>query len=702
MAGEASVARIRAGAWLVLGWLLLAGVASAQTHPTLKGARLPPLLPLALVAGTDGDARTNFQVSPDGKWLAWSQRQGGRTQIHVRSITGGDPFVVRTPSGSSNFRWMPDSRRLRFALDRGGNENTQIWVADRENPNAAPKNVTPWAGTANFVSTVRLDGDEVLLLSNRRDRRVFDAYRLSLSGDLTPVLLERNPGNVDRTYFDRKARMVARSLRPGPDGRRAFEFCPGAAETCARAFDIEWDEHIYIPDIAAGEEEVWALSNRGRDRQAVVRLNLRTGAETVMHADPKVDVDSFWFNTETREPVLAIKWPDRQRLHAFGAGPGPDLAAIGGDEGANVVTILSFDRAMRWFVLGVQSSGSATRTLLYDAQNKERVLLSAGQWDAYRESLSPLTPVEFKSRDGLSINGYLTLPAGAPGKNLPAVVLVHGGPWLRDYGRLGAMPQFLANRGYAVLQVNYRGSNGYGRAHLRAGIGELGGKMQDDIDDGVKWLIAQGIADPARIALMGGSYGGFATFVGMTRTPTQFAAGVANVGITDLPAFIDLVPAYWDRSRWHRYLGPSDTTEGRAALWQRSPLAHVHRLERPMLITHGANDVRVRRDQSERFYGAARALGKPVEFHLFENEGHSLYRPESRLIYYARVETFLAKHLGGRATEVKAAPPSAPTKPPEPVPSPGRPGPRVTVPEPADRAPANPGNTPSAPVPPKG
>jgi dipeptidyl aminopeptidase/acylaminoacyl peptidase len=655
---------------LALACLLLAGVASAQTHPTLKDARLPPLLPLALVAGDDGDARTNFQVSPDGKWLAWAQRQGGRPQIHVRPIAGGDAVVVRTPSGSSSFRWLPDSRRLRYALDNGGNENTQIWIADTQNPGSLPKNVTPWPGTANYVSNARLDGGEVLIFSNRRDRKVFDAYRLSLSGDLTPVLHERNPGTVDRAYFDRKARLVARSLRPGAGGKRAFEFCPGDVTTCARVFDMEWDEQITVPDIAPGEEEVWALSNRGRDRQAVVRLNLRTGVETVMHADPKVDVDSFWFNAETREPVLAVKWPDRQRLHGFGSGLGADLAAIGGD-GADVVTIQSHDNAMRWFVLGVQSKGSATRTILYDAQNKERTLLSAGSWDAYRESISPPTPVDYKARDGLTISGYLTLPAGAPGKNLPAVVLVHGGPWLRDYGTLGTTAQFLANRGYAVLQVNYRGSNGYGRAHLRAGIGELGGKMQDDVDDGVKWLIAQGIADPAKIALMGGSYGGFATFVGMTRTPTQFAAGVANVGITDLPAFIDLVPEYWDRSRWHRYLGPSHTVEGRAALWQRSPLAHVQKLERPMLITHGANDVRVRKDQSERFFGAARALGKPVEFHLFENEGHSLGRPENRLIYFAKVEVFLARHLGGRATEVKAPPPPAPAPgaPAEPAPT---------------------------------
>ncbi len=697
------MARIRASLWLALaGLLLLAGAASAQTHPTLKDARLPPLLPLALVAGDDSDTRSNFQISPDGKWLAWSQRYGGRSQIHVRPIGGGDAVVVRTPTGSSNFRWLPDSRHLRYGLDNGGNENTQIWVVDLQSPNAPPKNITPWAGTANFVSTTRLDGDEVLIFSNHRDRRMFDAYRLSLSGDLTPVLHERNPGNVDRAYFDRKARMVARTLRPGADGRRAFEFCPGAASTCARVFDMEWDEQITVPDIAAGEDEVWALSNRGRDRQAVVKLNLRTGVETVMHEDPKVDVDRLWFNSETREPVLAVEWPDRQRLHAFGNGPGPDLAAMGGDGAADVVTIQSHDNAMRWFVLGVQSRASATRTILYDAQNKERMLLTAGPWDAYRESLSPMTPVEYKARDGLTINGYLTLPAGAPGKNLPTVVFVHGGPWLRDIGTLSTTAQFLANRGYAVLQLNYRGSSGYGRAFLRAGIGELGGKMQDDVDDGVKWLIAQGIADPAKIALMGSSYGGFATFVGMTRTPTQFAAGVASVGITDLPAFIDLVPPYWDRSRWHRFLGPSNTVEGRAALWQRSPLAHVQNLERPMLITAGANDVRVRKDQSERFFGAARALGKPVEFHLFENEGHSLWRAENWLIYFAKVEIFLARHLGGRVTEVKAAPPPTRRTTPEPAPVVGNPGGERTTPEPTDRSPSVPERVPGIPKPGKG
>ena len=559
---------------------------------------------------------------------------------------------------------MPDSRRLRYGLDRGGNENTQIWVVDARNPNAPPKNITPWAGTTNYVSSVRLDSDEVVLFSNRRDRRFFDAYRVSLSGDLTPVLLESNPGNVDRAYFDRKAHMVARTLRPGADGRRAFEFCPGAASTCARVFDMEWDEHIFVPDIAAGEEEVWALSNRGRDRQAVVRLNLRTGVETVMHEDPRVDIDTFWFNTETREPMLAIAWPDRQRLHAFGSGIGPDLAAIGGDGNA-VVTIRSYDYAMRWFVLGVQSQGSATRTILYDAQNKERTLLSAGPWDAYRESLSPLTPVEYKARDGLAIHGYLTLPAGAPAKNLPAVVFVHGGPWLRDYGTLGTTPQFLANRGYAVLQVNYRGSSGYGRAFLRAGIGELGGRMQDDIDDGVKWLIAQGIADPARIALMGSSYGGFATFVGMTRTPTQFAAGVANVGITDLPAFIDLVPAYWDRGRWNRFLGPSNTVEGRAC---GSAAAGAYRAAGTADVDHRRRQRRACARTRARFMRRARWASRSSS--TCSRTGHSMSRAANRLIYFAKVETFLARHVGGRATAAQSAPRPAPAADPPPAPAP--------------------------------
>ncbi|QQS11157.1 MAG: S9 family peptidase [Rhodospirillales bacterium] len=622
---------------------------AAQTHPALRDAKLPPLVPLSLFAGADEDSRSGFRLSPDGRYLAWSERVGGRRQIHVRPTAGGDALVVRTSVPVSQFAWLPDSRRLAYALDSGGNENTQIWTVDAQSPSAPPRNLTPWPGTRSGLLSFPRDGDDFFIYSNTRDRRVFDVYRVPPGPDATPVMHELNTGTVDRWFFDRAGRLAARTTRAGTDGRRVFERCPGGSATCARAFDLDWDEQLTVLDIAAGENEVWALSNRGRDKTALVRLGLADGAEKVVLADPAVDVGGVVYDQIRRAPLLAFSWPGHQTVHAPGGEAAADLAALRGGP-QDVLAVLSHDRAMRWFVVSLQSAGSATRTLLFDREARQRTLLHAGAFDAYRESISPVRPVEYRARDGLPIRGYLTLPAGAPARGLPAVMLVHGGPWARDTGTLGAWPQMLANRGYAVLQVNYRGSSGYGRAFMASGIGELGAKTQDDIDDGARWLVEQGIADRGKIAIIGASYGGFSTFVGMTRTPTLYAAGVASVGITDLPAFIDLVPPYWDRSRWNRFLGPSNTPEGRAALWARSPLAHVDKLERPLLIMHGANDPRVRRDQSERFFGAARALGKPVEFHLFENEGHGLSRPENRMVAFGRTELFLARHLGGRAT----------------------------------------------------
>jgi dipeptidyl aminopeptidase/acylaminoacyl peptidase len=261
---------------------------------------------------------------------------------------------------------------------------------------------------------------------------------------------------------------------------------------------------------------------------------------------------------------------------------------------------------------------------------------------------------------------------------------IHGGPWTRDFGALDPRVQFLANRGYVVVQVNYRGSSGYGKDHLWSAVGEFGRKMSDDVDDAAKWVVEQGIADPDRIAIMGGSYGGYATMVAMTRTPRLYAAGVSFVGLSDLPAFIDLMPAYWEPHRWHRFLGRPDSPEARARMWEVSPLRLVDKVERPMLIVHGANDPRVRRDQSERFAGALKSFRKPVELHVFPDEGHGLNRPANRLRFYSMVETFLARHLGGRSSPPRGTG-AAPSGKDEPV---TRPAPTIDrerrKPEPAE------------------
>ncbi len=628
---------------------LLAGVAAAQTHPALKDAKLPPLLPISLLADGDPETRSNFQISPNGKTIAWLQRIGGRRQIHIRPVEGGDPVVVRLSRDVGSYHWTAGSRFMTVAIDPvSGSENDQILIVDTQAPTATPRNVTPWQGTRNWVLSPRDMHDAIYLCSNRRDRRYFDLYKLALTADAEPQLVAENPGTVSSWFFDPAGTMIARMTRPNDAGRRSFERCDDGGN-CGRLFDIDLEESVSVLGGVQGEPTVWALSNRGRDKTALVRLDLKTGGETEIHADPAVDISSVRLSADQRQPLLAVSWPDRQRLHFFDAALEADLKPLAGDAG-DVVNIVSSDQARRWLVVTVSGPLKPARTLLLDRHTGQRALLSVSPWEAWRETLSETRPASFAARDGRTIPAYVTVPRGASGKQLPTVMFIHGGPWVRDFGTLDSRVQFLANRGYAVVQVNYRGSAGYGKTHLWSAVGEFGRKMSDDIDDAARWAVDTGIADPDRIAIMGASYGGYATMVGMTRTPRLYAAGVSFVGPSDLPALMDLMPEYWEPYRWHRFLGKPSDPEARARMWDVSPLRLADKVERPMLVIHGANDPRVRRDQSERFAGALRSFGKPVELHVFADEGHGLNRPANRVRYYTMVEAFLARHLGGRAS----------------------------------------------------
>jgi dipeptidyl aminopeptidase/acylaminoacyl peptidase len=655
----------------------LAGAAGAQTHPSLKDAALPPLLPISLMASGDPDTRTHFQVSPDGKSLAWLQRVGGRRQIHMRPLDGGDYVVIPTAQDIGSYRWTADSRHFALSVDPvPGAENFQVILVDSQTPKATPRNVTPWPGTRNSVLVLNGMPGSLYIFSNRRDRRFFDLYRLALPVNGEPQLVARNPGTIARWFFDSTGRIVARTTRPDAEGRSVFERCQGNA--CTRLFETGLEDFVNVVGDADASSVAWALSNRERDKAALVRLDLTTGAETVVHADPAVDVSAVRLSPGYEKAVYAVSWPDRQKVHFFDPAVEAALRPLLSD-GFDTIGIASADMAQRWLVVTLSGPMKATHTILLDRQTGRRSPLTVSPWEEWRQSLSPTEPHAFQARDGRTIPAYVTIPRGTSGRKLPTVMLVHGGPWSRDYGMMSPQVQFLANRGYAVVQVNFRGSSGYGKAHLWSAVGEFGRKMSDDVDDAAAWAVQRGIADPDRIAIMGGSYGGYATMVGMTRTPLLYAAGISNVGLSDLPAFMDLLPEYWDPQRWQRFLGKPGDVAARARMWDVSPLRLADKVERPVLIFHGANDPRVRRDQSERFAGALRSFGKPVEFHLFTDEGHNLSRPANRARFYAMVERFLARHLGGRAspatserrqgsdsTGLDNAPGGEPRRPPDP------------------------------------
>jgi dipeptidyl aminopeptidase/acylaminoacyl peptidase len=410
--------------------------------------------------------------------------------------------------------------------------------------------------------------------------------------------------------------------------------------------------------VSADKKVLWALSHRGRDKMALVQLDLNSGLEVVVHADPRVDVSSVFMSAKKHTPLAVSADPDHQEWTVLDARFQQAFDKLKGPTPARV-SVVSMSRDENLLLaLVIRETGG--QYLLYDvAQNQITVLGELTSSRVHKLGALPTQrPVSYTSRDGLTLHGYLTLPKfnsdpnEARAKNLPTVVYVHGGPWARDVALSGdAMPLFLANRGYAVLQVNYRGSRGYGRAFMEAAQGEFAGKMHTDLLDGVDHLVAQGVTDPRKVAIMGISYGGYASMVGMAFSPGRFACGISLVGMSDLPSLLENAPPYWELGKptWIKFVGDPAKPEDRAVMLAKSPLSRAHQVQGPMLLAHGARDVRVKLDQSQRMADALTKAGKPVELVVYPKAGHGLYRWPDNLSFYRKTEDFLAQCLGGRS-----------------------------------------------------
>lgn len=394
----------------------------------------------------------------------------------------------------------------------------------------------------------------------------------------------------------------------------------------------------------------WALSNRGRDKLALVEINLQDGSERIEFADARVDVTGWFWSLQQQRPRAVVTEAGTQQWNAFDPAMAQALQKLKGPSDARIsINNLSADE--RWMSATVTRHNSG-KHVLYDLKTQTfEVLAELGR--SRMNAISPLPaqqPVTFKSRDGLDLHGYLSFPPGVA-KPYPAVVYVHGGPWARDLHLNGdPMLPFLTNRGYAMLQVNYRGSSGYGKAFAEAAQGEFAGKMHSDLTDAVDALVAQGVVDPKRVAISGASYGGYASLVGMTHTPGKFKCAISTVGMSDLAALLNDAPPYWELSKphWMRYVGdPADPAQ-RSAMQDRSPLYKADRVPGPILLMHGVHDPRVKVSQSVQMAEALRANGKEVELVLFNKAGHGFQRWQDNLVAYRKTEDFLARCLGGR------------------------------------------------------
>ena len=610
-----------------------------------SATQLPPLIPRETLFGNP--ERTRPQLSPDGKYLAYiAPDEKNVLQVWLRTVGQEDDRKLTDDQkrGIRMYFWTYNADQLIYLQDSDGDENFHLYLVNIQSN--IVRDLTPFQGVKAQV--VEIDPelpDKVLVGLNLNNQQKFDVYRIDLNNGAVEFDSD-NPGNIISWTADAKFQIRAATAAT-PDGGYELLF----RETLDAPWETlrHWgpDEQGGAVGFSADNQTLYVIGSHDANAQRLLALDLATREETVMAEDEQYDVGGILTHPTTRV-IQAVSFDkDKVEWQIVDESIAADFEAIAqvrdGEFG-----VTSRDLADKNWLVAYTTDDGPVYYYAYNRESKSSTLLFSNQPKLEELSLASMEPVAYEARDGLTIHGYLTIPVGLEPKNLPTVLLVHGGPWARDTWGYSPIVQWLANRGYAVLQVNFRGSTGYGKAFLNAGNRQWAATMHDDLIDGVNWLVKQGIADPEKIAIMGGSYGGYATLVGLTYTPDVFAAGVDIVGPSNLVTLMKSIPPYWApllANMYHR-VGNLETEE--EFLKSRSPLFFVDKIQKPLLIGQGANDPRVKQAESEQIVEAMKQAGKPVEYALYTDEGHGFARPENRLHFFAIAEEFLAKYLGGR------------------------------------------------------
>lgn len=615
-----------------------------------------PLIPRAALFGNP--TRAQGMISPDGQWLSWIAPRDGVLNIWLAPAS--DPEAARPVTGSTErpirqHFWAPDSSAVMYIQDKGGDENYLLYRVDVAT--GAETTLTPFEDTrVQLVGASTTMKDKLLLGLNNRDPQWHDVHLLDLSTGALTLVLENNAFAGFMADDNLVLRMAMRQNAAG--GTDYFRITDNVVEetpfeTTAMEDALTTTPAGYTSDGAI----LYWVDSRGRNTAALFAQDTASGETRRIAEDDKADIGST-----LRHPVTgvieayAVNYLTT-RWHATDPGIAAALQWLGerleGDFGINSRT----DDDSVWIVWNDPLT-RPIRTFIYDRTAQTLTPFYTTRPELEGAPLQPMHPVEIASRDRLTLPSYLTLPPdsdadgdGIPDAPVPMVLLVHGGPWARDGYGFNAAHQLLANRGYAVLSVNFRGSTGFGKAFLNAANKQWGLKMHDDLIDAVQWAIDQGIAVADRIAIMGGSYGGYATLAGLTFTPEVFACGVDIVGPSNLETLLETIPPYWAPlvKTFHERMGDPSTEEGRELLRAASPLYKADRIVRPLLIAQGANDPRVKQSESDQIVGAMKAAGIPVTYVLYPDEGHGFARPENSIAFYAIAENFLAECIGGRA-----------------------------------------------------
>ena len=652
-----SLHRKAAAAVAMLLLLIAPRVASAQQ------GELPPLIDREIFFGNP--EISSAQLSPDGTMISFRKPFNDVMNVYVKGVD--EPFEDARPITADDrpvpgYFWSQDSRYVMYVQDKGGNEDFNVYVVDPKAPaeeeTGVPpaRNITPLDGVRAQILEAPEEQPEILFVGlNDRNPQLHDVYRINIETGERELVFQ-NDENIVGWTFDLDANLrLAERMNPQSGDMEIF-----------RITEDDELEQIYTCDVlescSTGRfhpdgDKVYMVTNKGdRNLTEFVLFGLETGEETLVERDPENESDfsGAVFSDKTNEILATYYVGDRVRIYPKDEEFAADFEFLREELPEGDIYPGGMTKDERKMLVTVTRDVDPGSVYLFDRDARTVEKLYESRPELPSEHLANMEAVRYTARDGMEIPAYLTLPKGVEPRNLPAVIFPHGGPWARDVYGYTSAAQFLANRGYVVLQPNFRGSTGYGKEFLNAGNAQWGtGSMQHDISDGVKWLIEQGYADPDRIAIMGGSYGGYATLAGLAFTPELYAAGVDIVGPSNLFTLLESVPPYWAPiiKMFHERMGDPNTEEGQKQLREQSPLFSADRIEDPLLVIQGANDPRVKQHESDQIVVALRERGFPVEYIVAPDEGHGFRGEENQLAMWAAAEKFLAEHIGGRYQE---------------------------------------------------
>jgi dipeptidyl aminopeptidase/acylaminoacyl peptidase len=594
-----------------------------------------------------------FRLSADGKTLGFMQPVSvdgapRRLNIFVQPLQGSRPvgearrLTAETARDIDNYSFKGNDRVL-YVKDFGGDENFHLVSVDVSTGTVT--DLTPGDKVrARLLDELPDDPHHILVTHNRRNAEVFDVVRIDLRTG-RETLVAQNPGDIVGWATDHAGR-VRVALRS--DGLKSEVLYRATEQDAFKTLiSTDYKTEVEVTAFTADNRRLYAISNRGRDRKALVLIDpAKPDAERVVYEHPEVDLGGATWSRRHKKITEVSYVTDRLRRHFFDAATERVYRrASARTPGLTEIFLQSATRAEDKFIVGAASDRTPGGRYIYDAKADTLTLLAEINPKIPAADMAPMQPVKYTSRDGLTIHGYLTLPVGREPKALPCIVNPHGGPWARDIWGYNPEVQFLANRGYCVLQMNFRGSTGYGRKFWEASFGQWGLKMQDDITDGVQWLVQQGIADPARVGIYGASYGGYATLAGVAFTPELYAAAVNYVGVSNLFTFMNTIPPYWrtELTKLQDMVGHPERDKER--LTRTSPALNADKIRTPLMVVQGARDPRVNKAESDQMVAALKARGVDVPYMVKDNEGHGFRNEENQYEFYGAMEQFLGKHL---------------------------------------------------------